>query len=74
MIHACGERGCDVLTMGEFCVEHEYAHALIRHDVSLAEALTPAVIFKADRRGVPAGTTAVEAAHQHGRGGPLIPT
>ena len=23
MIQACGERGCDVLTMGEFCVEHD---------------------------------------------------
>jgi hypothetical protein len=58
MIHACGERGCDVLTMGEFCVEHE--HALNRNDVSLLESLTPAVTFEADQR-VPVGATAGEA-------------
>jgi hypothetical protein len=23
MVHSCGEQDCGVLTMGEFCVEHE---------------------------------------------------
>ena len=69
MIHACGERGCDVLTMGESCVEHE--HALTRIEVSLLEALSPALILDAGHGGVPTGATAAEAKHQ---GRPLIPT
>jgi hypothetical protein len=72
MIHACGERGCDLLTMGEFCVEHE--HALTRNDVSLLEALTFPVKFGADQGGLPARATAAEAEHQRRHSGPLIPT
>lgn len=28
IVHACGRAGCNVLTMGEFCVEHEALVAL----------------------------------------------
>jgi hypothetical protein len=70
MIHACGKRGCDVVTMGEFCVEHE--QALTRNDMSLLEALTREVISAADQ-GVPAGATAAQAAYQRGRGEMRVP-
>jgi hypothetical protein len=70
MIHACGERGCNVLTMGEFCLEHEKT---TRNNVSLLESLAPPVTFE-PAPGVPVGATAGEAEHLCGRGGPLIST
>jgi len=37
MVHRCAQEGCEVLTMGEYCVEHEPAA-----DGDLTEALTAA--------------------------------
>jgi hypothetical protein len=48
LIHTCRERGCDTLTMGELCLEHERlaeARLYTRVRTVLTRVRTPATAF-----------------------------